>query len=328
LNSLDTRSGDRLRGMKFTLKLAYLSKRVFLIDNTVPEPLEKMLMPSLLDWRPNNITINTTSFASLSMWHDNSVGWWGSTTVDKVIYSSRRYIEVQSNLAHDVKVRNAARPISETPGDFQLKLRPHKVRIEDRRHASCVLRTLFRPHPDLEEAYKAQLQRMFGSESAQYAAIHFRAGGMLDETQALKRIKDSMVVTLMRSLACAKRSMQSYNITTPILLLADNHELRASINSSHFGRYVTTTTYEAVHIDFLKGDKHNNRIMKQQLISIYMDLLLLIGARCLLLPSRSGFSNQAALWGAHECFLGHTSKCFKMPMEESIKTAFHLPGNW
>lgn len=49
--------GDRLRGMEFVLRLAYATKRVYLIQTQYPAPMREFLVPSTIDWEMGNLSM-------------------------------------------------------------------------------------------------------------------------------------------------------------------------------------------------------------------------------------------------------------------------------
>lgn len=49
--------GDRLRGMEFVLRLAYATKRIYLLQTQYPAPMREFLAPAAIDWEMGNLSM-------------------------------------------------------------------------------------------------------------------------------------------------------------------------------------------------------------------------------------------------------------------------------
>jgi hypothetical protein len=320
-------AGDRIRGIKFTMKLAYASNRVLLVDDKKPVPLETSLLPNLVNWATEGILVNESSFARLILIAEDKTA---DSKIDfSAFYGDAQFVVLHTNYAGDVAIPDPPRPIVENvAGDFLLNTGTAPVPREDLLRASCLLQALFKPHADLQRDYEAAMQQLFGAPSAAYVAIHFRAGGMKDSEKYVVKRADDNLSALMRSLACARGKAKLRNVTAPMLLLTDNHDLRQAIRRGLLGADVVTTNFKAVHIDFVDPSRPSDTTLQRVIRTVYVDLLLLTGAECLVVPTRSGFSNEAHLWAAHACYINWVHECFAVPLDQAMKSRMDLPLSW
>ena len=326
-------AGDRLRGIKFSLKVAYISDRVLLISDSKPVPLQSILAPSALDWTLDGLTVGSEKDL---FWYENAKN---ATLTDYSWFQSDiQFIYLHTNFAADTALNPSAAKLKPPPsivGDSHMNAgggftRTHLLA------SSCMMRALFRASAPLQADYTRMMAGVLNATGPlpPYAAMHFRCGGMgdLGEDTEVRRTGDN-IRAFVNGLACVRLAAHKHHITAPIVVLTDNKALRKSIIAGYFGTRVVTTGARAVHIDWLptsdnKTTEHIADWVARETRTIYADLMVLTGARCLVAASRSGFSNLAHGWGALDYFYGHTHECLKAPLHASLRAVFNLPHKW
>jgi hypothetical protein len=277
-------TGDRMRAMMETVKLAMHSKRAVLFQWDSPAALELVLQPKLIDWRVKPQykldTINNRLELSWSTWMP-----WNQ--------SQRDPPEIREGTFATQKTRLIS--LSTNVDDRHGYLAGPSLGSIESADRSCLFQTLFKPSDVLKDQIISLRKNLYGDESMPYAAVHLRMGMFEGEMKTIERFKQ--VDGLVTVLSCAKDLAASHGITAPVLLLTDNYMLRELVSTGMFQGFVTTP-YPAIHVQ----NKASEEVNELAMMTTFLDLGMLASAKCLI-GSTSGFTSVARLWGRHTCTL-------------------------
>jgi hypothetical protein len=317
------------------MRVAYSSNRLVLVSDNKPVPLQGILAPNEINWVIDGLEIKSQKDL---FWYEESEN--ATITNYAEVMDDTQFIFLHTNFAADLLYN----PSAEAAGlkvlhpmivaDAHMNTGGHYTRAH-LMSTACMMRSLFKASPALQADYAKLMLTLFNTTEVAYTAMHFRCGGMgeLGEDQEVRRTGDSNVRAFINGLACTRQAANKHHIKAPIVVLTDNKALRTSIMEGYFGHHVVTTGGRAVHIDWLpvpdkNMDQHRADWVAEETRRIYVDLMILTGARCIVAASRSGFSNLAHGWTATECFVGWDHECLKMPLHTSLRSVYNLPHKW
>ncbi|EFJ42111.1 hypothetical protein VOLCADRAFT_97869 [Volvox carteri f. nagariensis] len=242
-------SGDRIRGALWLLRVAITYKKILLVDWTKPAPLTDFLVPNEIDWtfsgldemlfRNGSSTLSTDDF-------NDAVYRQVPTALEKFL--STKVYTTNSNQHFDTRDMVGVQPVDRLYED-----------------GSCFFKFLFKPHPLIAARGDAHLQQLYGSESVDYVAWHWRhfdADGMSE--------KGIMASELSRVLSCAEGMARKVDVDLdqrPMLLVTDFNVFRQMVANRELRRLITPNIV-ARHID-LGQHAHD------ELVDIFVDLYLL-----------------------------------------------------
>lgn len=158
--------GDRIRSMMWGLRIAAASERIFHISHTSGINLTDVLIPNLIDWRPlpgkehDQPFLRPCIFVTSVQNHLGTPHAYGSK---ELFYGGNS----QASRPLPIWVQNAA----------AFDVSEHFSRSD----LSCVFNFLFRLSPRLEKKLNETLKELFGSESANYSALHIRGGELVGD---------------------------------------------------------------------------------------------------------------------------------------------------
>ncbi|KAG2494272.1 hypothetical protein HYH03_007626 [Edaphochlamys debaryana] len=168
--------GDRMRGIQFLTRIAAATKRVLLVWQESPAPLERFLVPGAIDWRLTpELGIDPARDLVQGATHYRATGKEQLLFQEDILkgllsgHYSPRYVTVSTNAAAEDEVGGPVPPI--LPGPL----------------LSVLSRALFRLSPEVEEATQAALSAVGVKPGQPYVALHLRLGGQIGEENSIRR---------------------------------------------------------------------------------------------------------------------------------------------
>jgi hypothetical protein len=331
---LETRNGlgDRVRGMLFAARVAASAQRVLLVTWDLPgEPdiLEFLQPAGKINWTLPGTPVRRA--ALLHGDHDSEVHTWGVGARDD-------YVRERASITRG-GYESPARVLVMRSNEFPNTTCAGCVPLDSPDDAACVFTALFRASSEVARRAQAQLDAMYpgvklpallGSSSsseastgagtndgggAEYTALHLRLGMPGErhfQTMWQHRgIDADPLSVLVHAVSCALALKQRHSVngsSVPLLLLTDNAELRSFASRGHL-RGVITSTAPVVHLgrEGARGDNTDATVLEAY-YSVFVELVLLAGARCLVL-SPSGFSTTAWYLGGGTSCLANVRDC-------------------
>lgn len=260
--------GDRLRGMLYTVRVAYALQRVVLFTWSHPYNLDHFFVPGgSINWTLEGINYQAGRVLSFVDGPPNALVNGGG-----LINASDEFITFNTN--HFMETPCQGCPPLESKWSAA---------------AVCLWHRILKPAPDIITMAQEQLANLYNQSAPRYAAIHLRMGGLHGEHE-LERGRGPLK-NFVGAVRCANDLSKSGNVSgnTPLLLISDNHHLRDFLASHNLHR-VVSPSYQPVHTDH--GDTHNVAAHKTSVV----DMVLLGMSECLV-TSPSGFSHMAWLYG-------------------------------
>lgn len=309
--------GDRLRGIMFALRAAYVYNMVLLINIDQPLPLEFFLGPNQIDWSihrglPANFSWdNPDKFSSIWDAIENQGPVSQADFVQKMTNSKliRDVIEVY----YDRPFPGANKTDVVPNGDWRIgthfDIDPHTYVL----NGTCLFHFLFKINSTLWDIADRRTVDMFGRRDAEYLGWHWRTGGQLGEEG---RVNLGPTVSLYSRLAqlmaghrCLKEMASQFNMSTTgngsyVMLATDLNPMRKYVSEGNVVGLVTTNE-SAVNI--LQG---HLKLRDEDYLPVFVDMLMLSRAKCAVL-SHSGFSFTAAILGGLNCFTS-LAHCIEM----------------
>lgn len=273
--------GDRLRGMLYALRLAAASKRVLLFTWSRPVELHHLLVPSAaIDWTINSIPEFESQLDKAVVMRFMNGAHHPLVLENKLANMTDQFVVVQTN----------QRMEAVCPGCPELQ--------ELDASTACVWNRLFRPTASILAEAEQELQRLYGSSSPRYVAVHLRLGGMTGEGEHERG--SGPLKNFAGAIRCANQMAREngVNSSTPILFVTDNHHLRNFLREGHLPNVVAPSVLP-VHIDQALNLEHNATAHR----STVVDLILLSRGVCLVTSpgyrhnGLSGFSHHGWLLG-------------------------------
>ncbi|KAG2494911.1 hypothetical protein HYH03_006846 [Edaphochlamys debaryana] len=174
--------GDRLRGIGFATRLAATTKRVLLVYQEPPAPLEEFLQPNLIDWRVtpdlgldtfNDIARSAVHFKYDTRFHAEQL----ARDLDQGLWNDSEHVVT---LATNMPL--ATQPNTTSSKAPRLPPAPAGAAVQ-----SLLMRALFKLSPALEEATDAALASVGVAPGQPFVAVHLRLGGQVGERGSIYR---------------------------------------------------------------------------------------------------------------------------------------------
>lgn len=318
--------GDRVRGMILLLRIAILSKRVFLARWEQPWPLENFLKPAEVDWRIGNLSIkeprNTNDPAAklhkwttedtpepnirypngtlLSLYHPNF------TQVFTDAYKDLKYVWVQTNW-------------------FPLDIggAPQVNVLYDPAMQYCFSNFLYSFADHIEAKIENSLKFVLGDSKKPYVAAHLRFGGSDTEPRDIHR-GSPRFEQLLSIPFCAEHLLKANKVgnltNTPILLVTDHHLLRKAIKLKYINGVHVVNTSSPHHYDLPRGATQQapNNFNMTEYADSFVEMGILMRSKCAIW-AQSGFSYQSMWKRGYDCAIY---------IEHCIGNATHYAKEW
>lgn len=284
--------GDRVRGMLYTIKAAYALKRVVLFTWADPFEVTNFFVPAgSINWTLQGISLEP---GPLMIFND-------SDTVQMALNGSvDKFTDKFVTWRHNINVED---PCYKCPT------------VNSHKEVSCIMRRTLRVTDDIQQRAEQQLVALYGTPKPAYTAVHLRLGGLTGEEAlpdydlARRKASTNQLQSLMSAVACANQVMWGAGAATrgqPILMVTDNHALRAFIQQGNLASIIVAPGMLPVHLALA-----TNQSLKEHQGTI-VDFVLLSQATCLV-HSMSGFNRWAWIFGgakhchalAEACTIGH-----------------------
>ncbi|KAG2494899.1 hypothetical protein HYH03_006834 [Edaphochlamys debaryana] len=189
--------GDRLRGITFAVRIAAATKRVLLVYQEAPAPLEHFLSPTHIDWRLTpDLGIDPRRDLVESARHLKFRATVDKRRVDGHLRNGtlpllpQRFVTIATNMPPTYR--------GNVSDDQQLPPVPVEMQGE-------LTRALFKLSPELEAATDAALASVGVAPGQPFVAAHLRLGGQVGETKAIQRHLHNNTHTLVKAAArCAR----------------------------------------------------------------------------------------------------------------------------
>lgn len=245
--------GDRLRGMMFSVRAAYALKRVVLFTWQHPADVTAFLRP------PPNSSINWT-LDGIGRQHGKVLQMIDSTKPD---ISNGALLELKDEFLTFHTNAHMDTPCHSCPA-----LDPWSM------EAACLWQKLFRPNQNILDAAAEQLRSIYNtSDTPNFVAVHLRLGGLTGEGEARERgTGNGPMANWMAAVECASKLAQESGINTtavPILIAADNHQLRGFLSKRYLSNVVAPAGDLPVHLDRARTGA------AQHHVSTFVDMVLL-----------------------------------------------------
>lgn len=262
------------------VRLAARAKRIFIIQQDHPAPMEEFLAPSgIIDWRPLDTNLTRDPW--------RHPAWWEMFKPDQLQLHEvqDRIIAIETN-----------EPINKDyPGYVHVEL------FSNTTH--CLFHALFQAAPKVLEASMQQYQKLGLDPMQAYTAVHFRLGGSVGEAELWPLT--NALTSLLRTIKCARQLGQKHNLTGDqaahkLLLLTDHARLRTFLAEGFFTDVVSSPIVP-YHFD----------MANEGLTGLYTtmaDVVLMAHASCLTMQ-QSGFGRIARWWSLTPCFAENNEGC-------------------
>ncbi|KAG2499339.1 hypothetical protein HYH03_002915 [Edaphochlamys debaryana] len=210
--------GDRLRGIEYLARVAAGVKRVLLVYQESPVPLERFLAPAAIDWRLTpDLGIDVERELVHARRHFRIVDGGPNRLRQAVLEGTFQA------LTDRVVTVSTNRPASTAVGGPVPPLDPSGPLY------STLARALFQLSPEVEEATQVALAAVGLEPSAPFLALHLRLGGQTGERYAVNRFGQPAHALLAAATACAANATAAAAAgALPHLLVTDNAALRAA----------------------------------------------------------------------------------------------------
>lgn len=330
---LETRNGlgDRVRGILFAARVAASAQRVLLVTFDLPgEPdIVEFLQPSQnINWTLPGTAVRRP--ALLRGGDDTETHTWGVGARDD-------YVRERASIMRG-GYESSARVLVLRSNEYPNTTCAGCVPLDSADDAACLFTSLFRASSEVVRRAQAQLDALypgmsmpalpgsFGGRNAvagargragavEYTALHLRLGMPGDrhfQTVWQHRGLDAEPLSVMlHAVSCGVALNRRHGVNgsaVPLLLLTDNAELRSFASRGHLRDVVSSST-PVVHLGREgAGGDHAAGALLEAYYSVFVELLLLAGARCLVL-SPSGFSTTAWYLGGGTSCLADVRDC-------------------
>jgi hypothetical protein len=291
-------TGDRMRGLMFSLRLAQATRRVLLAKWLGSVHISSFVVPSGdIDWTvsPELAEIEGRAPAHpvhhLVPSHDPVMDF---RTIDD------DFLTLHSNECADMPCPGCPSFNATSP------------------EAACIWHRLFRVHDGVMETALRHLSTL-GLTPGRYTALHLRLGGQHGEAELSERYRErglpGLLQRFMAAVACANKLSAAHNLSTsPALVITDHHELRAFIAQGNI-KGLATPLIRATHVLAARNGSHE---------SLFADIVLLGMSGCLVASPNpnawrktkftrscdfSGFSFQGWLLGGATSCMEMLSEC-------------------
>ncbi|KAG2443459.1 hypothetical protein HXX76_001816 [Chlamydomonas incerta] len=244
--------GDRMRGIQYLTRVAAYTKRVLLVYQESPAPMERFLYPALIDWRltPDlQIDPELDIVKRAKHYRIAAVG------------RNRLRDDMASGAFHNLTARvvtvSTNKPAHTGGSGLIPRLSPNGTAV------GILARALFRLSPEVEKATDDALLGLGIQPGQPYVAAHLRLGGLSGEQFLLGRFSHTPPQILAAAAACAANLTRVYGhvrpaaaadaraadaaaaaaaaagADMPYVLVTDNHELRAAVSEGKLRPWVT-----------------------------------------------------------------------------------------
>lgn len=285
--------GDRLRAVLSALQIAAAHNLILMANFTGNFNLTDKLQPARIDWTP--------------VYQPGR----DSVVVGEILFDAAELAEalVKAEKTNaDVYVCSVMLPFMNYGKNITKNLEiPWSTSID----FHWMWSELFQPAPALKAAHALVFAETFNTTLThfEYVAVHIRVGGLTGEDRKQTRVKSCNLAAQFAAQKCAlelSRSQIANSTNLPILFVTDNNVLRWAV-SSHLLNNTVGPRSMAVHISHTHGFDYMNE---------YVDVMLLAGAKCLLVSS-SGYSNLAYWWGGQAC-LKSIDECIDEQLQQGL----------
>lgn len=350
--------GDRLRGIHFVFLLAISTRRAFFINIPKGEhslfPLDSVLHPFYIDWRPPSYMLQSISDTSESSKTSYGELNW-SLPKNRYALPLKPFLTHQINLVHDeINFSTADFPlilsISSNVGHVfirqMLNNSPNFQSCPDFQEMPTPLllrhltHALFTPSPVISTL----ISKHGFSPNESYTAVHARTGDDVRELNkprfaAMSGNYDAIAESM---IGCSKKHSSKTGLRN-IFMASDSTKFkkvfRKHCNNVPIIRKVGTINSPALHVSqhYKKDDRYDENVQNEvglqreysqceAFLNIFTDLYLLARAD-IIVATRSGFSKAAFFMGnASELYVGY-SPDEKMYCEPS-KVGLTFEGNF
>ncbi|KAG2494268.1 hypothetical protein HYH03_007623 [Edaphochlamys debaryana] len=327
--------GDRMRGIQFLTRIAAATKRVLLVWQESPAPLERFLVPGAIDWRltpdlgidPARDLVQGATHFKVTSKHEHDLNGTELHRFKQAVLQgflsgpdSPRFVTVSTNAAATEDVGDPVPPLPLGPG------------------LATLAQALFRLSPEVEQATDAALSSVRIGRGQPFLALHLRLGGQIGESGAVERFSlGSLLDTLAFSTLCAGSLLSKYpaqdsqpagrgqwlpgigagalggavgwglKSDIPHVLITDNEALRLKVKTGYIPPW-SSPGVQPVHIEVHQaewvpgGASPNASAAEEALVRAHVaslaDFGILVKSACVVF-SPSGFGNQAQLLRSH-----------------------------
>ncbi|KAG2443218.1 hypothetical protein HYH02_009292 [Chlamydomonas schloesseri] len=269
-----------MRGIQYLTRVAAATKRVLLVYQESPAPMERFLSPALIDWRltpdlgldPERDVVQSGKHYRISASDRNKLREDISSGVFQTL--TARVVTVCTN-----------KP-SHTDGSGSIP----KVSINGTA-LGVLARALFRLSPEVEEATDDALLKIGIRRGQAYVAAHVRLGGLSGEEKLLGRFSQDPPQILAAAAACAANLTAAYGMQPgapaaaaaaaapaaeaeaaagatadlPYVLVTDNDQLRQQVAAGKLRPWITPELHPAhFTVSRLPGSEEQPQRQQQQ----------------------------------------------------------------
>lgn len=291
--------GDRLRGIMFLLRVAYVFNKVLLIHMDQPVNLQEFLKPHLIDWRietglPPNLNLASYPINAGPMWTAVNKG-------DSAALNATKVVKVILNEFYDQPIAG----MNKTDVTPQLP-NPHLSWIDDDTptyiaSGVCLFHFLFVINEKVKLRAMENTVKLYGKYPADYVAWHWRSGGQIgEEWDVLHSDEFSRMSQIMLCTRCLQDLSKQFNMDLnkmPGLLVTDVNPVRRYVAEGNLRKLVATND-SAIMIDRV----HHKELALY--MPIFVDIVMLSRAKCVI-NSRSGISMTGGFIGNYRCIKKH-----------------------
>ncbi|KAG2494267.1 hypothetical protein HYH03_007622 [Edaphochlamys debaryana] len=328
--------GDRMRGIQFLTRIAAATKRVLLVWQESPAPLERFLVPGAIDWRltpdlgidPARDLVQGATHFKVTSKHDQDPNGTELHHFKQAVLQgqlsgrmSPRFVTVSTNAGGNEPVGGLVPSLGLGPG------------------LAVLAQALFRLSPEVEEATDGALSGVGVKPGQPYVALHLRLGGQIGESDPVKRFSGAPLEDILAiATTCAQNLITTSHVTDPAgataahwlpaagagglggalevapggdvahVLVTDNEALRKSLGGGRLWPWVSPDV-QPVHIEVHQaewvpgGASPNASAAEEALVRAHVaslaDFGILVKATCVVY-SPSGFSTQAQWLRRHQ----------------------------
>lgn len=165
----------------------------------------------------------------------------------------------------------------------------------------CLFHFLFKINPKMMALAEKKMHEVWGHYPVDYLAWHWRVGGMVGEERGQTHYGNPLDLSRLAQMIVSTKCLETMaNNTlvdqrTPALLVTDLNIIRKFVAAGYVTG-LTATADVAVHSDIVRN------LNESAYLPIYMDILMLARAKCLLLQ-QSGISMIAAWLSNNTCHM-------------------------
>ncbi|KAJ9505801.1 hypothetical protein QJQ45_021586 [Haematococcus lacustris] len=253
----------------FLFRVAAMTKRILVIKQNHPAPLEEFLKPSgILDWMTHDITEPVSKIDILQQF----IPHLKNGTVHELPH---KYILCLCMPAeHEDTMHPGMPPIKERWADLH-----------------CMWHALYQPSDRVVKQAEEQFQQLKIKPDQPYTSIHLRLGGMVGESGNMHW--ENSLPLVLSAARCAKHLGLQHGYDGPVVMVTDHAVVRKFVAA---GFVKNVTAYKTIphHFDSAHG-------AIEGAVTTVSDLVVLAHAKCQVMGQR-GFSNMAHWWAGDICF--------------------------